>query len=125
MLSEQEIFDRAAEHLIKQNAVAMDDGNFICAYLNSKGQKCAIGIFIPDGHEAQLARKTVYNLLLEYPDLQNILGPVTDNRRYQFLTDLQQLHDNYRFNNQSWFSTLTSFANRYNLESSKLSSLSQ
>lgn len=122
-LSTQEIFDRAAEHLIKQDAIAMDDTNWTCAYLNGKGQRCAIGIFLPDGHEAQQSNKIIYTLLIDYPDLEEILGSYNDKERLQFLRDLQNVHDRHETSGLSWYAALKTFAYSYKLDQSKLNSL--
>lgn len=44
-----------------------------CVYLNTYGQKCAIGLFIPDGHEGQDHEGNVHSLLITHPDLMSHL----------------------------------------------------
>ena len=40
-----------------------------CQYLTCDGEKCAIGLFIPEGHRAQESNKDIKHLLEEYPEL--------------------------------------------------------
>ena len=61
-----------------------------CTYLNNKGQKCAIGIFIPDGHNAQWAGYGLLQLVEEYPDLYEVLPDVD----ISILREFQRVHDN-------------------------------
>lgn len=44
-----------------------DDG--CCVYLMRDGRKCAIGLFIPDGHEAQKHSGVFGCLFRDFPDL--------------------------------------------------------
>ena len=47
---------------------AMDnDGN--CVYLAPDGNKCAVGLFIPDGHDGLTYKGSIYELLKACPDL--------------------------------------------------------
>lgn len=76
----------------KGQAVAKDTN--ICQYLTSDGKKCAVGCFIPDGHEAQYYNVGVQyifggnSLLSKYPDLISIL-PLEHSGLYKF----QVFHD--------------------------------
>ena len=60
----------------------------VCKYLTKDGKKCAVGIFIPDGHEAQMMEGIVKDLLHKYKDLLDIL-PLNSNS----LLLLQRYHD--------------------------------
>lgn len=40
-----------------------------CTYLADDGNKCAVGVFIPDGHEAQKCIGTALDVLDLHPDL--------------------------------------------------------
>jgi hypothetical protein len=46
MLTNQEVFDRVAEHLLTQKQKAKD--GLMCKYRTEDGRKCAIGCLIPD-----------------------------------------------------------------------------
>ena len=65
-----------------------------CRYLNDEGKKCAIGLFIPDGHKGQWYTSHVKNLLKFYPDLQEYMP--FDN--IELNTKFQDLHDSLDHN---------------------------
>lgn len=52
-MTDQEVFDIVAEHLLRQGEVALDSETGSCAYRGSDGRKCAIGVLIPDGSYKQ------------------------------------------------------------------------
>lgn len=58
-----------------------------CCYLAAGGAKCAIGIFIPDGHPAQSLSMSVSRLHSRHPDL------FEDGADVPFLEELQDCHD--------------------------------
>ena len=60
-----------------------------CCYLTKDGKKCGMGIFIPDGHEAQEDENTVIGTLGTYPDLWDYM-PSQDGTK---LREFQQFHD--------------------------------
>lgn len=63
-----------------------------CCYLTGSGKKCAIGIFIPDGHIAQTNvanNMSVYGLLQSFPDLLQHM-PTTN---IELLNKMQDVHD--------------------------------
>lgn len=43
--SEQDIFNRAAHHLMTQNKQSNSESSGLCEYLNKDGLKCAVGVF--------------------------------------------------------------------------------
>lgn len=59
-----------------------------CLYLNDQGNKCAVGLFIPDGHYAQSYEGDYNNLKNKYPDLKEKM-PLED------MMELQRVHDSY------------------------------
>ena len=65
-----------------------DDGS--CAYKLSDGRKCAIGCFIPEGHEAQRSKHSITYLLNRYPKLLKHM-PCID---HKLLRKFQIFHDN-------------------------------
>lgn len=65
-MNKQEIIDTINEKFTGQ---AVNDKFGTCQYLTEDGRKCAIGMFIPDGHPAQHKITDVISLLNEYPDL--------------------------------------------------------
>ena len=60
----------------------------VCEYLTKDGKKCAVGIFIPDGHKAQTMEGSVRDLLHKFKDLLDIM-PLNSNSLFL----LQKYHD--------------------------------
>ncbi len=86
-MTPQEIFDKVCERLRDGTGQAL--GEYGCEYLSRKGLKCAVGIFIPDGHPAQNFDGDLGNLFEEYPDsLPDFFGP-----NIRLLGRLQNVHD--------------------------------
>lgn len=67
-----------------------------CAYAMPDGRKCAVGLFLPDGHEAQGSSHGIFNLLKRYPDLSPFM-PLDTNA----LLGLQTVHDERLDSNDS------------------------
>ncbi len=88
-LTAQEVFDRVAERLQDGTGRAQDRLYGACKYLTEDGRKCAVGIFIPDGHDGQKVEGSVGYLLEICPDLRS--GPIGQHR--QLLARLQNIHD--------------------------------
>ncbi len=89
-MTRQEIFDKVCERLRDGTGRAMRcDGSEACVYLNKDGLKCAVGIFIPDGHPAQAFMFEVYELLSNYKDLPSFLY-----EGVELLKICQLIHDN-------------------------------
>lgn len=61
----------------------------MCEYLTEEGKKCLIGLFIPDGHEAQHDCGDVHSILNDYTDLLELM-PSADLSK---LKRLQEAHD--------------------------------
>ena len=85
-MTKQEILDTIDKEF-KGKAMS-DYGD--CFYLMEDGRKCAIGLFIPDNHEAQKYRWGIRELLRTYPSLLKHM-PSKD---LDFLEDFQNWHDN-------------------------------
>lgn len=61
-----------------------------CSYLTPEGKKCAVGVFIPNGHEGQRSGGRVESLLGDFPDLKDHMPlPV------EAMSLLQDVHDQY------------------------------
>lgn len=45
----------------------------ICEYLSKNGNKCAAGLFIPDGHPSQMINDTIGHKLYKHPDLKTVM----------------------------------------------------
>lgn len=62
----------------------------VCSYLNTAGQKCAVGCFIPDGHEGQKIEYGVSSLLFKYRDLRSKMPLIEEGLRlFQIYHDHQ------------------------------------
>lgn len=59
-----------------------------CLYLSEDNNKCAIGCFIPNGHEAQGSLLGVFNLGVKYEDLDKFMPLNTKG-----LSVMQTVHD--------------------------------
>ena len=113
----QEFFDKVTRHLLTQKVKAMQLnplGDDQCLYLDSNGNKCAIGCCIPNGHEAQEAKMSVSNLMDCYEDIRELFSNVSIN----VLETLQSCHDSYE--PDKWFNRLRQIARDYNLDTSVL-----
>ncbi len=82
----QEIFEIIAMHLLEQMEKATIEGK--CSYLTENRLKCAAGILIPDGHHAQLSKKTFIATMLKHPDLNLFYS-----RHGALIDNLQRVHD--------------------------------
>ena len=63
--------------------------NGLCEYKTDKGLKCAIGCFIPEGHEGALSLGGVKELLREHVDLKEYMP----HENVELLRDWQYFHD--------------------------------
>lgn len=59
-----------------------------CVYKALDGNRCAIGVFIPDGHSGEYCNLSVSGLLQSYPDLTDLMPLPT----YALIT-MQSVHD--------------------------------
>jgi len=64
-----------------------------CVYLNKDGKKCLVGLFIPDGHEAQKSNGSAHGLLENFPDLELPKLSNSDNKNKLRWCSLQKIHD--------------------------------
>lgn len=67
---------------------AYDVEKNICEYLTKDGKKCAVGLFIPDGHKGQKFVGDVLNLLGKHENL--LLKMPFDS---EHLLTMQRIHD--------------------------------
>ena len=103
-----EIFKQVKEHMLTQNAKALDEGGE-CVYLSDTGLKCAVGCLIkPEyydekieglaveglyGFTDQLGRQKAYKYEPLRKAIENSLGCVLDHKKIAMLDTLQQIHD--------------------------------
>ncbi len=117
-MTEQEIFDTVAIHLIKQGKQSADAfGN--CLYRGPEGLKCAVGCLIPDEvYQRNMECRVVSRLLGNYDSLK-FLQPFD-----ALLSKLQYAHDEAYGEGQIWTDTVVSYlykiAEEYNLSTAVL-----
>ena len=62
----------------------------VCSYLTDSGIKCAVGIFIPEGHDAQKFEGDVFSLLFQY-EKDEVINWMYKHK--DLLYKLQSIHD--------------------------------
>lgn len=101
-MNKQEIFDKVVERLYDgtgRAAIYDDDGEFItCAYEDEDGKRCAVGIFIPEGHQAAKCGGGISMLTTNYTNLPEFFY----NEEF-FLGQLQDAHDMAEHWNENQF----------------------
>jgi hypothetical protein len=116
MLSNQEIFNKVHDHLLKQNARASKiglDGETQCMYRTPSGLTCAVGCLIyPNAYTPLIEgfgchQQTVRDVLLA-----SDIDASISNTRY-LLEELQECHD--RVDVKDWASKLSEIAVKFNL----------
>ena len=96
MIDRNEIFNKVFAHLVIQGKPSRNIEDYICVYQNSDGDKCAIGCLIPD---------ELYTMGLEGngvrdKKVKDVLRQVFPNiglKDFEFLENLQQLHDDLMY----------------------------
>lgn len=87
-MTNQEAFDKAAAHLLRQNEWSNNNGDLPCMYRSPSGLKCAVGALIPDdnygaymeGASVRMLRQDDAIPFLAYVDIE-------------LLASLQRVHD--------------------------------
>jgi hypothetical protein len=111
-MTNQELFDRVASHLLRQGAASIDetsplDSSLRCRYRGPGGLMCAIGCLIPDDrYSALLEGKGVFN-----HSVRDAAGIGDDN--LDLAECLQSIHDEGEPG--VWACRLSSVAIRYRL----------
>ena len=120
--SMQEAYDAVVDHLEKQGKRAVGYNTHrkqnVCLYLTECNTKCAVGAFIPDGHEAQQSEGDASIILDEYPDLYGVLGiqALSNLDTREFWLNIQRCHDSSN-NALELNGHLAQIAKRYKLTS--------
>lgn len=96
-MNKQEIFQKVATAIIKQNVksgILNNDGVFQCLYKDPDGCKCSIGHILPEDHIILKENPpvNVYNLIINYKELNDIWDIKTMDE-IDFLSQMQQIHD--------------------------------
>jgi hypothetical protein len=117
-LTDQQIFDRVAKHLLKQGRRAQydNDSQFFCAYLNTDGFRCAVGcLFKNDEWTNAIAIKLGGSTKRIYADgqLQTLLDFDLAHEQVELLSALQVIHD--RHEPGDWKRALRNFAEKHKL----------
>ena len=89
-LTMQRYFTETVEYLRGQETKAAKGG--VCFYLTEDGNKCAIGRWIPDGHEGQGHGRGADSLAVTFPDLAGVAWPNCPTG-VSLADHLQGLHD--------------------------------
>lgn len=82
--------DRMKAQINKYNNGTKSESNEFCVYETERGNRCAVGCFIPDLHNGLHYRGNVHNLVLKYSDLKRYM-PLTIDAMKQ----LQRVHDRF------------------------------
>lgn len=116
MMTNQEIFDRVACHLLRQNvrSVTYGKGGDFCLYRGPNGTSCAVGCLIPDeDYSRYMERKGVRVLMDDY----GCKLPF-DQDSIPLLSALQKVHDDNMPSN--WILALSYVAVEHNLNAAVL-----
>ncbi len=109
--SAQEVYEQAAEHLLKQNDRSLDDRGIGCAYRGRGGLACAAGALMSDADASTLTPSqngTSWHSLVGYGVVPAV--------HMRLISDLQCIHDN--FYPGDWRERLRLLATAHGLDSS-------
>lgn len=117
-LNKQQVFDKVALHLLKQNARSLAKeasggaAQGDCAYRGENGLMCAVGCLIPDDlYDPETEGTTASNIIACDVRLQVLFEPEVAS--YFFLDKLQNIHDVEPV--QDWYFHLRDFAIKHSL----------
>jgi hypothetical protein len=104
----QEIYDRVAEHLLRQNSRAVSALG-ICRYRTEDGKKCAIGCLIGDeSYSVDLESYSVRTSIVREALIKSIGVTAAAMPPVWFFGELQRVHDAYPAD--EWDTELEEFA---------------
>ena len=111
-MDKQEVFNKVAKHLLKQNEKSLDRTGGTCLYRGPDGKSCAVGCLIADEHYPPgiEGRGALETAVLEALGRS---GVVVSDGEADLLTDLQDMHDSTE--PYEWRQLLSEIANRYSL----------
>lgn len=122
-LSKQEVFDKVALHLLKQNErsveVSKPDALPGCMYRGKDGLMCAAGALIPDElYDANFEGNTINSVLADNYRLRGLFQQeVLDS---PLLEDLQCLHDGVAYEISNWYFYLLDLAKEHGVNTDAL-----
>lgn len=109
-MTDQEVFDRVATHLLTQKRKARDS-ELSCQYRNAEGLKCAVGCLIPDSdYTPKMEGHRVAFLIVNYDSVRSLFVNINP----ELLYDLQSIHDSQ--DPAHWRSSLARAARVYKLD---------
>ena len=85
-LSEQEVFDISAKHLLKQNKKSLSEDEETCMYRGEGGRMCAAGPFIKDSGAEKCERRDWATL---------VKAGAVPAANSQLIIELQAVHDRH------------------------------
>lgn len=108
-MTDQEVFDIVAKHLLTQNKRAVNSKGF-CVYRANDGSKCAFGVLITDEEYSSEMEHKGSSILIGHKDY-----PSLDRFAYNIgiIASLQHIHDT--INPKSWKDNLKDLAYMYGL----------
>ena len=111
-MTKQEIFNKVAKHLLKQNKQARDEVRDNCCLKDVDGNKCALGCLIPAKlyHPDMEYGSMVVDFFLAY----SIPGIAKTTANLALLKDLQYVHDDIKVS--EWYNQLQKVANEHKLK---------
>lgn len=119
-MNRQHIFDEVVVALVAQGRPSM--GNDSCMYRGPNGTRCAIGALIPEElYSIDMENRGVASLLTGFPEVGRLLSVNNDDDE-EFLQDLQNVHDNGRYEVETFIGQFVErariFAHEYTLDDS-------
>lgn len=113
MLTAQQIFDKVAEHLLKQNDRCMS-AKSVCSYSGDNGLKCAVGVLIPDElYDRSMEGQSYSSIYGGSLSAALTKGGVDLKLCIPLLNGLQRLHDHEKVS--AWRAALVALAHVFNL----------
>src|SRR3990167_10848904 len=116
-MTKQEIFDKIALHLLRQNKKSVNKSGF-CAYRGTNGLKCAAGCLIDDLEYKPEMEIHNFGMVFTTDNGINVFDELLKNKPYlydnlELIKTLQRIHDNH--NVCEWKEELNYLAKRQNL----------
>lgn len=114
-LSKQEVFNKVALHLLKQFTKSVDPNRSgTCLYRDGIGNKCAVGVLIPDEmYNREMEWRSSSQLLECFPQLQSLFKEDEFPIICDMLTFCQWIHD--EFAPDQWYDQILKLAEKFDL----------
>ena len=96
MMTDLEIFDFVAAHLLRQGRRSMNQSGTICAYRGGDGTSCAVGFLIKDEfYDPAMEGAQIVDNPMARSAIVNSIGRRLTKRTREALFELQVVHDRY------------------------------